>query len=68
MDMDIRIPIGMLFAILGAILAIYGLATLNNIELYARSLGNNINLWTGILMLVFGGIMLFSSLKKKKTV
>jgi len=65
--MDIRIPIGLLFVILGMILAIYGLATLNNAELYARSLGSNINLWTGILMTLFGGTMLLSGLRKKKT-
>jgi hypothetical protein len=67
MDMDIRIPIGLLFAILGLILAAFGLFTLNDAELYARSLGRNINLWTGIAMVVFGGLMLFFSLGKKKT-
>jgi ABC-type Fe3+-siderophore transport system permease subunit len=66
MDMDIRIPIGLLFAILGAILAVYGLVTMNNLAMYARSLGTNINLWTGILMTLFGGIMLLSGLRKKK--
>jgi uncharacterized membrane protein YidH (DUF202 family) len=58
MDMDIRIPIGLLFVILGIILAAFGIFTINDTELYVRSLGRNINLWTGILMLVFGGCML----------
>jgi formate hydrogenlyase subunit 3/multisubunit Na+/H+ antiporter MnhD subunit len=66
MDMDIRFPIGLLFAILGLILAVFGLFTINDAELYARSLGRNINLWTGILMLVFGGLMLLSARKGKK--
>ena len=66
MDMDIRFPIGLLFAILGLILAGFGLFTINDAELYARSLGRNINLWTGILMLVFGGLMLISVRKGKK--
>lgn len=66
MDMDIRFPIGLLFAILGLILAVFGLITINDTELYARSLGRNINLWTGILMLVFGGLMLLSARKGKK--
>lgn len=66
MDMDIRFPIGLLFAILGLILAVFGLFTINDAELYARSLGRNINLWTGILMLVFGGLMLLSARKEKK--
>jgi uncharacterized membrane protein YidH (DUF202 family) len=56
--MDIRIPIGLLFVILGIILAAFGIFTINDTELYVRSLGRNINLWTGILMLVFGGCML----------
>jgi hypothetical protein len=60
MDMDIRIPIGLLFVILGAILAFTGLFTMNDAEMYARSLGKNINLWTGIFMLIFGGGMLYS--------
>ncbi len=64
--MDIRIPIGLLFAILGLILAIFGLFTINDTELYARSLGKNINLWTGIAMLAFGGMMLYFATKKKK--
>ncbi len=66
MDMDIRFPIGLLFAILGLILVVFGLFTINDTELYARSLGRNINLWTGILMLVFGGLMLLSARKGKK--
>ena len=65
--MDIRIPIGLLFVILGFILFAFGLYSINDAELYARSLGRNINLWTGIAMLVFGGLMLFFSLRKKKT-
>jgi len=64
--MDIRFPIGLLFVILGFILAVFGLFTMNDTELYARSLGRNINLWTGILMLVFGGFMLLSTRKAKK--
>ncbi len=67
MDVDIRIPIGLLFAILGLILAIFGLVSMNDTELYARSLGRNINLWTGLLMLVFGGGMLYFSLRKRKS-
>jgi predicted tellurium resistance membrane protein TerC len=67
MDMDIRIPIGLLFAILGLILAAFGLFTMNDSEIYVRSLGRNINLWTGIAMLIFGSVMLYFATKKKKT-
>lgn len=66
MDMDIRIPIGLLFVILGAILTLLGVFTMNDTELYARSLGRNINLWTGLLMLVFGGLMLLVPFLEKK--
>jgi hypothetical protein len=67
MDMDIRIPIGLLFVILGAILAFFGLFTMNDTEMYMRSLGRNINLWTGLLMLLFGGLMLlFPYLGRRK--
>lgn len=67
MDMDIRIPIGLLFVILGLILALFGIFTLNDTELYARSLGRNINLWTSLLMLIFGGLMLlFPLLGRRK--
>jgi hypothetical protein len=66
MDMDIRIPIGLLFVVLGAILAITGLVTMNDAEMYARSLGRNINLWTGIFMLLFGLPMLIIPLRGRK--
>ncbi len=56
MRLDIRLPIGLLFAILGGILTLYGLFSDN--ALYQRSLGVNINLWWGIALLIFGGIML----------
>lgn len=58
MDMDIRIPIGFLFLVLGIILAIFGVVTMHDADMYARSLGRNINLWTGIFMMVFGSLML----------
>jgi len=66
MDIDIRIPIGLLFVILGLILAVFGIFSMNDAALYARSLDKNINLWTGILMLLFGGVMLLFSLKSRK--
>jgi hypothetical protein len=67
MDMDIRIPIGLLFVVLGAILAFTGLFTLNDAEMYARSLGKNLNLWAGLLMLVFGlPMLLFPILGRRR--
>jgi membrane protein implicated in regulation of membrane protease activity len=56
MGLDIRIPIGSLFVILGALLAGYGF--LSNPAIYQRSLGINVNLWWGGALLVFGFAML----------
>lgn len=58
MGLDIKIPIGLMFGIIGLLLTIYGLATASNAGMYVRSLHVNINLWVGICMLVFGVIML----------
>ena len=61
MGLDIKIPIGMMFTLLGTILTILGLVTMGDTELYQQSLGYNINLFSGITMLVFGGFMLLTS-------
>ena len=61
MGLDIKIPIGLMFSILGLLLTIFGLATGADAELYERSLGININLWTGLAMLVLGVFMLATS-------
>jgi uncharacterized membrane protein len=66
MGIDIKLPIGLMFSILGLLLTIYGLITASNQAMYEKSLHVNINLWIGLTMLVFGGIMLLLSLKKKK--
>ncbi|MFT3847025.1 MAG: hypothetical protein QM725_18355 [Lacibacter sp.] len=65
--LDIRIPIGFLFSVLGVLLTIYGLTTGGDTEMYAKSFSINVNLWSGIGMLLFGGIMLLTvKLGKKK--
>jgi hypothetical protein len=56
MNLDIRYPIGLLFLTVGAILAIYGVAS--GPEIYAaHSLGKNVNLWWGLFMVAFGAVM-----------
>jgi protein-S-isoprenylcysteine O-methyltransferase Ste14 len=57
MKLDIRLPIGLLFVLIGAIIGVYGLTS--GSEIYHRSLGININLWWGAVMFAFGLIMLF---------
>jgi hypothetical protein len=68
MKLDIKIPIGLLFTVFGLILSIYGLATGSNEEMYAKSLGFNVNLYIGLFMLLFGGFMLILSRKKLKEI
>ena len=58
MGLDIRWPIGFLFSLVGVMLVIYGLATGSNAEIYKRSLDINVNLYWGLLLVVFGGAML----------
>ncbi len=56
---DIRIPIGLMFSILGVLITGFGFFTLSDAGMYQRSLGINVNIIMGILMLVFGLLMLF---------
>ena len=55
MGIDIRLPLGLLFLSLGAILLAYGI--LSNPDLYYQSLGINVNLYWGLVLLAFGGLM-----------
>lgn len=63
---DIRIPIGLMFTVIGIIISILGLVTMSDTAMYQKSLGVNVNLLMGVLMLAFGVVMLFFSLRKKK--
>lgn len=67
MGLDIRLPIGMMFTLLGLMLGINGLLTRSDTAMYERSLGINVNLIWGGVLLVFGLMMLiaFFSAKKK---
>ena len=66
MGLDIKLPIGLMFAIIGLLLTIYGLATASDTGMYVKSLHVNINLWIGASMLVFGVIMLLFVKRPKK--
>ena len=61
--LDLRYPMGMMFALVGAILAVYGLATnssgMEEKGMYqVHSLGLNINLIWGLVLFCFGLLML----------
>ena len=58
MGLDIRWPIGLMFTLVGALLVIYGVATISDAEIYRRSLDINVNLRWGLVLLVFGAWML----------
>jgi len=57
MNLDLRIPMGLMFSMVGAILTIYGLVTQGS-PIYEKSGGMNINLIWGVVMLIFGLAML----------
>lgn len=63
MGLDVRVPIGLLFSFLGLVLAIFGL--FSDPEIYRVSLGINVNLAWGVVLLGFGGVMLFFGWKRK---
>jgi hypothetical protein len=65
MGLDIRIPLGLIFLILGGIMAIFGLFTHGDTTLYARSLNIDLNLTWGSIMFVFGAIMFFVGRRQK---
>lgn len=57
MGLDLRIPVGLMFTLAGLILTGFGLATCHDNNLYAQSLGININIWWGLVLLTFGLVM-----------
>ena len=62
MGLDIRWPIGLMFTLIGALLALFGLTKGSE----SMSLGININLIWGAVLLVFGVFMLFGAMGGKK--
>jgi hypothetical protein len=64
MQLDVRIPMGLLFLLLGIILVVYGITS--DPAIYAQhSLGQNVNLVWGSIFAVFGAAMLLLSRRKK---
>jgi len=45
------------------LLVFYGL--FSGTAAYSRSLGIDVNLWWGLIMLVFGGLMFFAAYRKR---
>jgi len=63
MNFDLRLPIGLMFSLFGAMLTIYGL--LADPATFKKSLGLNIDLGWGVVMLVFGLLMLTFALRAR---
>lgn len=55
--LDLRYPIGVLFVVLGLLLALFGIATAGNAAMYERAGAVNVNLWWGVVMFLFGAGM-----------
>jgi hypothetical protein len=56
--LDLRWPMGMMFALVGAMLAVYGFFTRASAMYEEHSLGINVNFKWGLVLLGFGLIML----------
>lgn len=62
--LDVRLPIGIMFTLFGAIIAIYGMVS--DPAIYQRSLDININFWWGLVMIVFGVSFLIMAWRASK--
>lgn len=56
MRLDVRLPAGLMLATIGALLASYGAVA--DRAIYARSLGINVNLIWGVVLIAAGGVLL----------
>jgi drug/metabolite transporter (DMT)-like permease len=66
MGLDIRWPIGLMFSLVGVLLVAFGAANSNSDMYKETSLGININLIWGVVLLVFGALMLFGAIRGRK--
>jgi hypothetical protein len=65
MDLDVRLPIGLMFSVFGLLLAGFGLVS--DPAIYAEhSLGINVNLDWGLVLLAFGATMLAVAIRARR--
>jgi hypothetical protein len=64
MKLDLRLPIGLMFTIVGSLLTVFGLVS--DDAIYARSLGINVNLGWGLVLLAFGVVMLAFAIRTSR--
>jgi hypothetical protein len=61
MPLDLRLPLGLLFTVLGAVLA--GAGVLSD----ARAHGVNVNVWWGVVLILFGtGSLALAGLRRRR--
>ena len=66
--LDVRYPIGALFTALGLLIGGYGVATNGDVARYAPLGGLNVNLWWGLVMLIFGLACLLLARARSRTI
>jgi len=64
MHLDVRLPVGLMFAVMGALLAGYG--AFGDPSIYRRSLGVNINLIWGLVLLATAACLLALSARRAR--
>jgi hypothetical protein len=64
---DIRFPVGAIFAVYGVLLIFYGFIS-SDVEARHMLLGLQVNIVAGVGMLIFGGSFLYLSRQGKPTV
>jgi hypothetical protein len=65
MDLDVRLPIGLMFTLFGLLLAGFGLTSDPN-SYAVHSFGINVDLDWGIVLLLFGATMLAFALRARR--
>ena len=65
MGLDVRVPVGLMFGIMGMLLAGYGV--LGDQTIYAKSLGININTIWGSVLIVFAAVLLILSSRHRRS-
>jgi hypothetical protein len=63
MGLDIRMPIGLMFTVVGALLMLFG--AFGNKMIYERSLGVNVNLLWGAVLLAAGIVFLVAATRSR---
>jgi hypothetical protein len=63
MGVDIRVPLGALFTLLGILLTAFGI--FGDKAIYSQTLGIDVNLDWGIVLLIFGILMLLLGLRSQ---